>query len=229
MNLFISNFHILTSASKRSNDLLSIYSSTSIENLNENLWDAFQEHYEYLMDKGLIETCQVIQFRNLLNTFKSSEYTYSLNVIHFLKLSGIQANQNENVSGTVSFTEFLHQFNELTKWINQMQSMRFDSSLDSFCEKYANQVCYVENKFKFKLFIIYLHTLFVKIFYEEIIQRSPRRKLLTEYARHLVKYHPHLKNDVLIKLHYLNKQWKSMEFSFFYKRYYDSNIIKGNL
>ena len=42
-----------------SSDLISIYSSTSIENLNDDIWGEFQEHYEYLMDKGLIETCQV--------------------------------------------------------------------------------------------------------------------------------------------------------------------------
>ncbi len=34
-------------------------SSSSIEKLDENFCGAFQEHYEYLMDKGLIETCQV--------------------------------------------------------------------------------------------------------------------------------------------------------------------------
>jgi hypothetical protein len=50
---------MLVSNCKISTDLLSIYSSTSIENLDENLCDEFQEHYDYLMDKGLIETCQV--------------------------------------------------------------------------------------------------------------------------------------------------------------------------
>lgn len=46
--------------SKSNNDLrLSHMSSSSIEKLDENFCGAFQEHYEYLMDKGLIETCQV--------------------------------------------------------------------------------------------------------------------------------------------------------------------------
>ena len=58
------------------------------------------------------------------------------------KLSGNQANQNhhENISGTVSFSEFLHQIEELTKWLNQIQSVNIENSLNSFCEKYANQV-----------------------------------------------------------------------------------------
>lgn len=40
-------------------DLISHQSSSSIEKLDDNFCGAFQEHYEYLMDKGLIETCQV--------------------------------------------------------------------------------------------------------------------------------------------------------------------------
>lgn len=40
-------------------DLVLHKSSSSIEKLDDNFCGAFQEHYEYLMDKGLIETCQV--------------------------------------------------------------------------------------------------------------------------------------------------------------------------
>ena len=58
--IMICFFYILHFFSCRlSSDLISIYSSTSIENLDEDIWGEFQEHYEYLMDKGLIETCQV--------------------------------------------------------------------------------------------------------------------------------------------------------------------------
>lgn len=67
----------------------------------------------------------------------------------------------------------------------------------------------------------------LKIFYEEILKRSPRRELLNEYACHLVKYHPHLKHDVLSKLNYLNKQWKSIEFSIISKRFQNEDITKG--
>lgn len=34
-------------------------STSSLEKLDENFYGAFQQHYEFLMDKGLIETCQV--------------------------------------------------------------------------------------------------------------------------------------------------------------------------
>jgi len=40
-------------------DLTTHQSSSSIEKLDSNFCGAFQEHYEYLMDEGLIETCQV--------------------------------------------------------------------------------------------------------------------------------------------------------------------------
>ena len=66
----------------------------------------------------------------------------------------------------------------------------------------------------------------MQIFYEEILKRSPRRELLNEYACHLVKYHPHLKHDVLSKLNFLNKQWRSMEFSIISKRYFNEDIAR---
>lgn len=72
-------------------------------------------------------------------------------------------------------------------------------------------------------------SLCIKIFYEEILKRSPRRDLLNEYACHLVKYHPHLKEDVLTKLHFLNRQWRSIEFSIMSKHYFNQDISKGML
>ena len=117
----------------------------------------------------------------------------------------------ENMSGSVSFKEFLHQYDELKRWLEQMQSFRDAESAapshhtkSSYSEKYTNQ-----------------------IFYEEILKRSPRRELLNEYACHLVKYHPHLKSDVLSRIHYLNNLWRSIEFSIISKRLYDQDITKG--
>ena len=112
------------------------------------------------------------------------------------------------MSGNVSFKEFLHQYYELRKWLEQLKSFkqttRFNNSMSS-CEKYTNQ-----------------------IFYEEIIKRSPRRQLLNEYACHLIKYHPHLRTDVIDKLQYLNKLWKNIEFAYIAKFSISKNIIKGN-
>ncbi len=42
-----------------SGQLASQQSLSSIEKLDGQFCGAFQEHYDYLMDKGLIETCQV--------------------------------------------------------------------------------------------------------------------------------------------------------------------------
>lgn len=110
----------------------------------------------------------------------------------------------ENMSGNVSFKEFLHQYNELKRWLEQMQSISCSGQeVSSYCEKYTNQ-----------------------IFYEEILKRSPRRELLNEYACHLVKYHPHLKKDVLYKLNYLNNRWKMIEFSIISKQLYNENITR---
>ena len=43
------------------------------------------------------------------------------------------------MSGNVSFKEFLHQYNELKRWLEQMQ-FSYSDSISSFCEKYTNQV-----------------------------------------------------------------------------------------
>ena len=114
------------------------------------------------------------------------------------------------MSGSVSFKEFLHQYDELKRWLEQIQSFRHAESAStnksSYCEKYTNQ-----------------------IFYEEILKRSPRRELLNEYACHLVKYHPHLKSDVLSRINYLNNLWRSIEFSIISKRFYDKDITKGKI
>ena len=50
----------MNTLSKSNSELrLSHISTTSMEKLDEQFCGAFKEHYEYLMDKGLIETCQV--------------------------------------------------------------------------------------------------------------------------------------------------------------------------
>lgn len=48
----------------------------------------------------------------------------------------------ESMSGNVSFKEFLHQYDELNKWLEQIQSFKKDEKLSkkSFCEIYTNQV-----------------------------------------------------------------------------------------
>jgi hypothetical protein len=154
-------------------------SSSSIDKLDNSFNDEFQEHYEYLMDEGLIQKCQ-----------------------H----NGSQLFQDESNSNTkVSFKEFIHQYEELKKWLRQMKSFNRNQPLVSnCCAKYSNQI---------------LH--------DEILKRSPRRELLNEYAYKLVKYHPHLKHNVLAKLQFINKNWRSMEFSLISQRYHNDNVTKG--
>jgi hypothetical protein len=112
------------------------HSSSSIEKLDDNFFGAFQEHYEYLMDKGLIETCQV-------NASVSTSVLSSVNVTSCS--NGISSsiarlqNGDENLSGNVSFKEFLHQYNELNKWLEQMLSFN-SKTTSSHSEKYTNQV-----------------------------------------------------------------------------------------
>lgn len=124
--------------SNSNNDLVMHKSSSSIEKLDDNFCGAFQEHYEYLMDKGLIETCQVsVTFSFLYLTFATICH---LNFI--FKHSGTQLIQNEyeNMSGNVSFKEFLHQYNQLKSWLDQLKSFNNDTTLSSYCEKYTKQV-----------------------------------------------------------------------------------------
>ncbi|CAF0893673.1 unnamed protein product, partial [Brachionus calyciflorus] len=168
----------MTSNLEHSNSDLVLHKSTSsLEKLDDNFCGAFQEHYEYLMDEGLIETCQ--------------------------HTGNQKSDITDDLSVNVSYKEFLHQYNQIKNWLDQLKIFRpATKSTSSYCEKYTNQ-----------------------IFYEEILKRSPRRELLNEYACHLIKYHPNLKHDVLSKLHYLNKQWKSIE-SIISKNYFNQDIAK---
>jgi len=106
------------------------------------------------------------------------------------------------MSGNVTFNEFIHQYNELKRWLERMKSITCSGQQESgYCEKYTNQ-----------------------LFYKEILKRSPRRELINEYACHLVKYHPHMKKDVLFKLNFLNDRWKSIEFSIISRHLSNENI-----
>ena len=110
------------------------HSSSSIEKLDENYFGSFQEHYEYLMDKGLIETCQVgaAVSANVLSPPASASSNNA-------SPSLTKLCENESMSGNVSFKEFLHQYNELNKWLEQMLSFNSES-MTSHSEKYTNQV-----------------------------------------------------------------------------------------
>ncbi len=199
-SLFSSSSTINTADKTSTNDITSNKSSSSIEKLEDDKFcgGAFQEHYEYLMDKGLIETCQHSANGGAVSANNQS------NILQAAAVAAAAADC-ETMNGNVSYREFMHQYNELKRWLERLQS--FNNSPDSIssqCEKYTNQ-----------------------IFYEEILKRSPRRELLNEYACHLVKYHPQLKQEVLVKLQFLNRQWKFIEYSIISKHYFNQDITKG--
>lgn len=112
---------------KRTTTNLTSNRSTSTEILTstsfDNVWDSFQEDYEYLMDEGLIDSC---------------------------KLDKKQLNSSKNTTDNVSFTEFVYQLNQLNKWLDSLRSLSYSNtrtttttsstSTNSCCEKYANQV-----------------------------------------------------------------------------------------
>lgn len=78
--------------------------------------------------------------------------------------------------------------------MNSFKSVSYMSN----CEKYTNHISF-----------------------EEILKRSPRKELLNEHACHVIKYYPHLKQEVLSKLRYLGK------ISSLSKYFIDQNISKG--
>lgn len=64
---------------RSSSELASHQSSSSIEKLDGNFCGAFQEHYEYLMDEGLIETCQVS--REFISFHFHFEFNQSISLV----------------------------------------------------------------------------------------------------------------------------------------------------
>lgn len=87
----------------------------------------------------------------------------------------------------VSFNEFMQQYRELTEWLSQIQVFT-QRKVMSRSEKYLNQT-----------------------YHEELLQRSPRHKLLNDYARQLLRRYPALKSDITMRLQHLNTQWQKIE------------------
>lgn len=95
--------------------------------------------------------------------------------------------EDTSINPNVSFQEFMQQYQELTEWLNQIQAFT-QRKVMCQSEKYLNQT-----------------------YHEELLQRSPRHKLLNDYARQLLKRYPALKGDVYIRLQLLNAQWQKIE------------------
>ncbi|ELT91753.1 hypothetical protein CAPTEDRAFT_223168 [Capitella teleta] len=139
-------------------------SPTDMKMKKDMLWAAIQSDYHYLMDKEIIETC------------KSTESDLSW-----------ESDDPSGCLSTVSFTEFVQQFTELTEWLTQIQlaTQRQSSTLS---EKYLNQS-----------------------YHEEMLQRSSRRKLFNDYAKQTMRRYPALKEEISVRLARLNTQWAALE------------------
>ena len=48
-------------------------------------------------------------------------------------------------------------------------------------------------------------------YHEEMLQRSPRRKLFNDYAKQLMRRYPSRKDEVTSRLSHLNKLWAELE------------------
>jgi hypothetical protein len=95
-------------------------STSSLEKLDYN---------EYIMDKALLAIDQ-------MNTKNIDDYED-------------EENYYSNMSGNVSYKEFMHQYNELKRWIDRLQSFNNDTeSMSSYCEKYTKQVLNLFYSFK---------------------------------------------------------------------------------
>ena len=51
----------------------------------------------------------------------------------------------------------------------------------------------------------------VQTYHEEMLQRSPRRKVFNDYAKQLMRRYPSMKDEIQIRLQHLNGQWEALE------------------
>ncbi|XP_064623681.1 uncharacterized protein LOC135485513 isoform X2 [Lineus longissimus] len=92
------------------------------------------------------------------------------------------------INTKVSFTEFIQQYKELTDWLTTIQVVTQRQGMTSLSEKYLNQS-----------------------YHEEMLQRSPRRKLFNDYAKQLMRRFPNMKEEINSRLRHLNEQWVLLE------------------
>ncbi|KAL8613807.1 hypothetical protein ACOMHN_029664 [Nucella lapillus] len=129
----------------------------------DELWRAIKSDYQYLMDKEIIESCQ------------STETALTE-----------EEGEGEAVP-SVSFTEFLKQYQELIDWLNQTQR-NTQRTLTSLSEKYLNQT-----------------------YHEEMLEKCPQQELLCRYSHQLLGTHPHLASQVQCRMQRLHAQWALVE------------------
>ena len=62
-----------------------------------------------------------------------------------------------------------------------------------------------------------------------MLQRSPRKKLFNDYAKQLQRRYPNMKEEIQVRLQYLNKEWEVLEKSISPKSGYqdEETMLKG--
>ena len=69
----------------------------------------------------------------------------------------------------------------------------------------------------------------LQTYHEEMLQRSPRRKLFNDYAKQLMRRYPNMKEEITVRIQHLNNQWQALEQAISPRAGYQdhSTMVKG--
>ncbi|KAL5008997.1 hypothetical protein ScPMuIL_014578 [Solemya velum] len=123
---------------------------------------------------------------------KNYNYIMDSDIINTCKTTESDLSLDDEDSDTntsFSYTEFTQQFHELSDWLCKLQQATSCKTLGlTISEKYVYQS-----------------------WHEEMLKKSPRLKLLNEYASQVEERYPKLKSEINVRLEYLNTQWKDVQ------------------
>lgn len=129
------------------------------------------------------------QFRRRYSKYElqtdNFQYLFDKDILDACKDSDEETASNNKVS----LTEFRKQYHELTTWLDQvLQTTQKSVGSQLLSEKYL-----------------------VQKDHEELLNQSPRLRLINDYAQQLVLRHPGFKEEVTPCLQNLHQQWKVLE------------------
>ncbi|CAC5424046.1 unnamed protein product [Mytilus coruscus] len=130
------------------------------------------------------------QFRRRYSKYElltdNFQYLFDKDILDACKTSDEETSGENN---KVSLTEFRKQYHELTTWLAQvLQTTQKSTGSLMLSEKYL-----------------------VQKDQEELLNQSPRLRLINDYAQQLVERHPGFKEEVTPCLQHLHQQWKVVE------------------
>ena len=59
--------------------------------------------------------------------------------------------------------------------------------------------------------VIIADFLLFQSYYEEMLNKSPRKKVFNDYARQLQRRYPSMKEEISIRIQHVNNQWQALE------------------